>query len=380
LTALGGTIYAQYVQFIDPGTLFDVAISVRFALLSIIGGMGTAVGPIIGSAILTPLDTMLRSWLGGAYAGLGFFTYGIVLIVFVLVLPEGVMRWVRDHLYLAIQKLPEIVLFGAKKDYPYVSPVTRTAFADPDLPLLKVEGVTKAFGGLKAIEDVSVTIQRGEIVGLIGPNGAGKTTLFNLIDGFYRLNGGKITFKREDITNLTPPIICMKGIGRTFQLVKPFPHITVFDNVRVGSWLRNNSSRPVYQKTKEVLHFVGLEKYQDYQASNLTLANRKRLELARALATEPELLLLDEVMAGLNPAEIEEIITVVRKVSSEMKVTLLIIEHVMKAIMALSHRIVVLDYGKKIAEGRPEEIAKNESVIKAYLGEEYLYHANGSEG
>jgi branched-chain amino acid transport system ATP-binding protein len=251
--------------------------------------------------------------------------------------------------------------------------------ADSDEPLLKLEDVTKTFGGLRAIDDVSVTIHRGEIVGLIGPNGAGKTTLFNLIDGFYKPNEGKITFKREDITNLAPPIICTKGIGRTFQLVKPFPHITVFDNVRVGSWLRNNSSTSVYQKTKEVLHFVGLERYQDYQASNLTLANRKRLELARALATDPELLLLDEVMAGLNPAEIEEIITVVRKVSTEMKVTLLIIEHVMRAIMALSHRIVVLDYGKKIAEGGAEEIAKNENVIKAYLGEEYLYHAKGSE-
>jgi branched-chain amino acid transport system ATP-binding protein len=170
----------------------------------------------------------------------------------------------------------------------------------------------------------------------------------------------------------------MRGLGRTFQIVKPFAHITVFDNVLVGSWLRNASLRSVRQKTGEILHFVGLEKYRDYQASSLTIADRKRLELARALATDPELLLLDEVMAGLNPTETEEIISLVRRISSEMNITLFIIEHVMKAVMELSKRIIVLDYGQKIAEGRPEEIAKDEGVIKAYLGEEYLYHAAGS--
>ena len=383
LAALGGTIYAQYVQFIDPDTLFDVAISVRFALLAIIGGMGTAIGPIIGSAILTPLDTMLRGWLGGAYAGLGFLTYGIVLIACVLALPEGVMKWVRDNIYPFVEKLPDIVLFGRRGEEPRVGvPAVRVApsHVDMDEPLIEIAGVTKAFGGLKAVDDVSITINRGEIVGLIGPNGAGKTTLFNVISGFYRSDGGTITFKGEDITNVASPHrICMKGLARTFQLVKPFAHITVFDNVVVGSWLKSKSLGSVRQKTGEILHFVGLEKYRNYQASSLTIADRKRLELARALATDPELLLLDEVMAGLNPTETEEIINLVRRISSEMKITLFIIEHVMKAVMELSKRIIVLDYGEKIAEGRPEEIARDESVIKAYLGEEYLYHAAGSE-
>jgi branched-chain amino acid transport system permease protein len=380
LAALGGTIYAQYVQFIDPDTLFDVAISVRFALLAIIGGMGTAIGPIIGSAILTPLDTMLRGWLGGAYAGLGFLTYGIVLIACVLALPEGVMKWVRDNIYPLVEKLPDIVLFGRRGEEPLAeAPAGKAPTVSEDEPLIEIEGVTKAFGGLKALDEVSITINRGEIVGLIGPNGAGKTTLFNVISGFHGSDGGRITFKKEDITNLAPPHrICMRGLGRTFQLVKPFAHITVFDNVVVGSWLKSKSLGSVRQKTGEILHFVGLEKYRDYQASSLTIADRKRLELARALATDPELLLLDEVMAGLNPTETEEIISLVRRISSEMNITLFIIEHVMKAVMELSKRIIVLDYGQKIAEGRPEEIAKDESVIKAYLGEEYLYHAAGS--
>jgi len=383
LAAVGGTVYAQYVQFIDPETLFDVSISVRFALLPIIGGMGTVVGPVIGSAILTPLDTMLRSWLGGAYSGLGFVTYGAVLIVGVLALPEGVMRWVKDNIYPSIESLPDFV-WGVRKEKvvhakKFIVPAAQGS-GKSDEALIEIEGATKVYGGLKALDNVSVTVNRGEIVGLIGPNGAGKTTLFNVISGSQKLDGGKITFKKQDITKLTPPHkVCMEGIGRTFQVVKPFPHITVFDNVLVGAWLRMGSAVLAHRTVREILHFVGLEKHQEHFASNLTLADRKRLELARALATAPDLLLLDEVMAGLNPAEIEEIIGIVRRISSEMNVTLFIIEHVMRAVMGLSQRIVVLDYGKLIAEGKPEEIAKDESVIKAYLGEEYLYHAAGSE-
>lgn len=385
LTAIGGTIYAQYVQFIDPGTLFDVNLSVRLALLPIIGGMGSVIGPLIGSALLTPLDTILRSWLGGHYAGLGFLTYGIVLIVCVLTLPEGILRWVKDNLYPAIEKLPDINLFGRiKEDKPKeIQGVILTDsrnFEYDKNPLVEIDGVTKAFGGLKALDRVSLTINQGEIIGLIGPNGAGKTTLFNVISGFLKLNEGKIAFKREDITNLSPPHkVCIKGIGRTFQVVKPFPAITVFDNVVIGAWLRTNSSKSACQKAEQVLHFVGLDRYQDYNASKLTLANRKRLELARALATSPKLLLLDEVMAGLNPAETQDIIEVIKKISAQMNVTLFIIEHVMKAVMELSQRIFVLDYGKVIADGKPEYIAGNKSVIKAYLGEEYLYHVEGSK-
>jgi branched-chain amino acid transport system ATP-binding protein len=324
---------------------------------------------------------MLRGWLGGAYAGLGFLTYGIVLIACVLALPEGVMKWVRDNIYPLVEKLPDVVLFGRRGEEVVVEvPAAKAPAVYEDEPLIEIAGVTKAFGGLKALHDVSIKIHRGEIVGLIGPNGAGKTTLFNVISGFHRSDGGRITFKNEDITNVAPPHrICMKGLARTFQLVKPFAHITVFDNVLVGSWLKSKSLRSVRQKTGEILHFVGLEKYRDYQASSLTIADRKRLELARALATDPELLLLDEVMAGLNPTETEEIISLVRRISSEMNITLFIIEHVMKVVMELSKRIIVLDYGQKIAEGSPEVIAKDESVIKAYLGEEYLYHAAGSE-
>ena len=377
-TAIGGTIMAQYTQFIDPDTLFDVALSVRFALLAIIGGIATAVGPIIGSAIMTPLDTLLRGSLGGQFAGLGLFVYGIFLVLFVLLLPEGVLKWLREKIVPHINKLPELSLFTS-----HAKPAEVSLSSAPDSAkaqqtgetILELHDISKHFGGLSALSEVSMKICRGEIVGLIGPNGAGKTTLFNVIDGYYRPEEGTIRFENEDITRLSPPHkICARGIGRTFQIVKPFKNISVFENVLVGAWQVHSSRRLAHARAREVLRFVGLERCSHLSGSSLTISDRKRLELARALATGPRLLLLDEVMAGLNPTEIQEIIQLINRISSEMNVTLLIIEHNMKAIMALSQRIVVLDYGAKIAEGTPEEIVKNEDVIKAYLGEEYLQH------
>ncbi len=382
-SAIGGTIFAQYTQFIDPDTVFEVALSVRFALFAIIGGIATSIGPIIGSLIMTPMDTMLRGALGGSYAGLGFLIYGIFLILFVLLLPEGVMKWIRGKLFPTVEKLPPLSLFARKKEpvtASFLSPTTSRGERNTGEPLIKIVNITKSFGGLKALREVSFHIDEGEIVGLIGPNGAGKTTLFNVIDGYHKPDSGSILFQNRDISALSPPHkICSCGIGRTFQIVKPFANISVFENVLVGSWQVSSSPRLVRSRTLEILKFVGLEPYSQFQGSSLTISNRKRLELARALATGPKLLLLDEVMAGLNPTETEEIIDLIKRISAEMEVTLLIIEHNMKAVMALSQRIVVLDYGEKIAEGKPEDIVRNEDVIKAYLGEEYLHHAASSE-
>lgn len=376
-TAIGGSLFAQYTQFIDPDTLFEVALSVRFALLAIIGGIATAVGPIIGALIMTPLDTLLRGSLGGYYAGLGFFVYGIFLVLFVLILPEGVMKWLGERVSPIINRLPDLTLFEPSKD---AAPVSLShagtkAAEKTGAALLELKDISKHFGGLSALSEVSITIFEGEIVGLIGPNGAGKTTLFNVIDGYYKPDVGRIRFRGEDITRLSPPHkICSRGIGRTFQIVKPFKNISVFENVLVGSWQAHGSLKLAHARTTEILKFVDLYRCKDLPGSSLTISDRKRLELARALATGPKLLLLDEVMAGLNPTEIGEIIQLIKRISSEMGITLLIIEHNMKAIMALSQRIVVLDYGAKIAEGPPEDIVRDEAVIKAYLGEEYLQH------
>jgi len=239
-------------------------------------------------------------------------------------------------------------------------------------PLFVAHSLNKSFGGLAAVKDVSFRIERGEILGLIGPNGAGKTTIFNLITGFLSPDSGWVEFKGERITGLKPPHkICLKNIGRTFQLVKPFKGMTVLENVMVGTFSKVKRTKEARQEALKILEFIGLSGHRDSLASSLTIADRKRLELGRALATQPELLLLDEVVAGLNPKETEEIIRIIKGISDQ-GVTLFIIEHVMKAIMALSHRIIVLHHGEKIAEGTPEEISKDKRVIDAYLGEEYL--------
>jgi branched-chain amino acid transport system ATP-binding protein len=235
-------------------------------------------------------------------------------------------------------------------------------------PLLEVSGVSKHFSGLRAVDDVSFTVPRGAIVALIGPNGAGKTTVFNLIAGVFRPDAGRIILDGVDITGLRPDRICDAGIGRTFQIVRPFGGLSVVDNVLVGALRRTADVGKARRIAIEILERLGLAEKAAHPAHALTLSERKRLETARALATGPKLLLLDEVMAGLRPTEIDRMVATFAALSRDTGLTILLTEHVMRAVMALSHHIVVLHHGQKICEGTPEAVARDPRVLESYLG------------
>jgi branched-chain amino acid transport system ATP-binding protein len=240
------------------------------------------------------------------------------------------------------------------------------------MSLLAVDQVSRRFRGLTAVDDVSFAVGEGEIFAVIGPNGAGKTTLFNLIAGVLAPDQGAISFAGERIDRLTPDAICRRGIGRTFQLVRPFPALTVEDNALIGALLRRPKVETARAHAQEVLRRLDLYDKRHQVASALTLPDRKRLEVARALATDPKLLLLDEVMAGLRPAETDRMVAILRALNRDGGITILLIEHVMRAVMALAGRVLVLHHGAAIAEGTPDKVVRDQAVIDSYLGAEAL--------
>lgn len=237
---------------------------------------------------------------------------------------------------------------------------------------LVIRNLSKRFGGLRAVQDVSFSVRENETLALIGPNGAGKTTSFNLVTGFFRPDTGSITAFGREMVGLRPHEICAHGLVRTFQVAKPFGAMTVLANVMTGAFLRDKRIEAAREKGREAIEFVGLSAKENTPARDLTTIDQRRLEMARALATEPRLLLLDEVMAGLNPSEIDQAVALVGKLSKR-GLTIVIVEHVMRAIMAVARHIVVLDHGQKIAEGSPREIVENPEVIRAYLGSGYAH-------
>lgn len=241
------------------------------------------------------------------------------------------------------------------------------------MAILEVKNLTKAFGGLLAVNDISFQVEEGEILGLIGPNGSGKTTTFNCINQFFPITSGDILFKGKSIIGLKTHQICHMGIGRTFQVSKPLARMTVLENVTASAFCRVNTIKDAKDEALRVLEFCNLSNQNEKQAKSLPIAGRKRLEIARSLATKPDLLLLDETTAGLNPAELDEAIDLIKKIRDN-GISILIVEHIMKVIMTISDRIHAINFGQTIAEGAPEEVANNPAVIEAYLGE---MHAQG---
>lgn len=367
-TSVGGSFYACYLHYADPDVMFSIHHSIQFAMVAIIGGTGTVFGPVLGAALITPVDSLLKAYLGGQMQGLSLLVYGVILIVVVLFMPNGIMPWLTALGKKRFRRLrPEAK--GPLREpigVEVVAPDQGTR--DETALILEVTQISKAFGGLQAVQDVNLAIRQNEIVGIIGPNGAGKTTLFNLISRSQSVDSGSIFFRSTDITGINDPAkVCKLGLSRTFQIPKPFQSLKVLDNIAVAAYCHVTSSDEAIDYAESITEFVGLSSVISNEIRTLTIAQLKRLELAKALATKPSLLLLDEVMTGLTPSETDTLVDLVRKIS-ESGVTLLLIEHVMRAIMKLSNRIIVLNYGKLIGEGSPKEIAGDPKVVEAYLG------------
>jgi branched-chain amino acid transport system ATP-binding protein len=244
------------------------------------------------------------------------------------------------------------------------------------MQILSCNHIAKRFGGLQALSDVSFSVEQGEILGFVGPNGAGKTTLFNIISGRYKPSSGQVKFKGEVISGRPPHKICKKGIARTFQIPQPFQGLTVFENVSVGSHFGKYKSTSA-MNALEVIEFVELDRLTDTLVENLTISDQKRVEIAKSLATGPEVLLLDEVAAGLNPAEQDDLGTLILQIRDQLNITVIMVEHIMRTVMGLSNRVLVLNMGVVLTIGDPESVGKDERVIEAYLGEEYVGNSQG---
>jgi branched-chain amino acid transport system permease protein len=371
LTSTIGTFHITYLTFVDPSSAFSLELSIQVAMFALIGGLGTVAGPIAGTFLVLPIAELARGWLSSVGNGMHGLIYGLILVAVVLTIPRGlagafgpaIERWLSRLPYLGtprakLKLADELRLHGAERT---------------DQPVLKADKLFKSFGGLRATNDVSLTLNQNEILGMIGPNGAGKTTVFNLLSGFLSPDKGGITMLDAQgnwVTCKTPDEFAHQGLGRTFQIAKPFTGLTVLENIMLGAFIRTSNRDEAEQIALKVAEQTDLVKYLDIEARNLTVGGMKRLEVARALAIKPRILLLDEVMAGLNPTDIEKSIQMIRRIR-DSGVSVLLIEHMMQATMALSDRIIVLNEGAVLVSGAPKDVVENPAVIEAYLGKEY---------
>lgn len=370
LTSLIGSFHAMYLTYIEPGAMFSLELSIQIAMFALIGGLGTLSGPLIGTVIVLPLAELARGWLGDVGSGVHGLVYGLVLVAFVLTIPQGLVGRFGERVSRWVDKLPGGKTLAPKRTVPL--PVSQPS-SSIGAPVLVAENLHKYFGGLHATNDVSLSLREGEIVGVIGPNGAGKTTVFNQLSGFIQPSSGTVKVRTADghwINPSSPAEFAVAGIGRTFQIVQPFADLSVCENIMLGAFMHTRDPEEARQIATEVAALTDLTQLLDSRAKNLTVGGMKRLEMARALATRPRVLLLDEVMAGLNPTDVTKAIEIIRRVRAT-GVSVLMIEHIMQATMTLSDRIVVISSGAVLMDGDPQTVVSNPEVIEAYLGKEY---------
>jgi branched-chain amino acid transport system permease protein len=376
--AIGG-FYAVVLLVVTPQSVFGMLVSAQALTVAMFGGVGTVWGPVIGSVILIPLAETLNAEAGSRLPGIQGVIFGLAIICVILVAPEGLFWKVRD--LLRKRSAPQVAAPARPADIVLAAPVA--AAPKRSRPqrsgeigdiVLEVRNLSRAFGGLKAVQDVSFKLRRNEILGIIGPNGAGKTTVFNLLNGFLRPDHGEILIGGRNMSGRKPHELCEAGIGRTFQIMRPFQRMSIADNVVVGAYVRTRTDTEARQLAAEAIARVGLSDISERIAGELTTKELRLMEIARALAGQPRILLLDETLAGLGHDEANEVVAVIQRLASD-GMTIAIIEHTMQAMVRLVDSFLVLDHGAVIVEGEPEAVTRDSRVIEAYLGKKWVAYA-----
>ena len=365
LAAMAGGLYAVVLLVVTPEAVFGMLVSAQALILALFGGVGSLWGPVIGAAVLVPLAEGLNAKLGNVLPGIQGVVYGIAIIVIILRAPEGVYWRLRDKWS---RRRPELVAPPLPVSAVASLPRERPEPGSSDLLVLRDIGIS--FGGLRALDAIDLAVPRGGLYGIIGPNGAGKTTLFNVVNGFLAPERGAISFAGQSILGLRPSQVCRRGVGRTFQVVRAFPRMTVLENVTVGAFVGAADDAAARRMAAVALDRVGLSPRANAVAGGLTTRELRLMELARALAPQPQLILLDETLAGLGHDDLDGILGAIRQVRTD-GVTVLIIEHTMQAMVQLVDHFTVLDHGRLIASGTPESVVRHPDVIEAYLGKKW---------